>query len=204
MLYGDIIYNDADTTPEQEVGLMEFGTTAREIRKIKVPYDDRPALPIMVRTPNNPYVTVLDKRLQPFTAEAYVLNNTSTSVVLHDSNYTTFYILGNSISRSSAIDYNTDQSDDPKNKESVIFDSSWIQNEQDAEKLANWIKSNSLNKGRFVDMTVFGNPILSAGDIVSINYPILGMTQSSNKYVITKCTLEYREGLSTSISCRAI
>ena len=204
MLYGDIIYNDGDTTPDEEVGLMEFGTTAREIRKIKVPYDDRPALPIMVRTSNNPYVTVLDKRLQPFTAEAYVLNNTSTSVVLHDSDYTTFYILGNSISRSSAIDYNTDQSDDPKNKESVIFDSSWIQNEQDAEKLANWIKSNSLNKGRFVDMTVFGNPILSAGDIVSINYPILGMTQSSNKYVITKCTLDYKEGLSTSISCRAI
>jgi hypothetical protein len=204
MLYGDISYNDGDTTPEEEVGLMEFGTTAREIRKIKVPYDDRPALPIMVRTSNNPYVTVLDKRLQPFTAEAYVLNNTSTSVVLHDSDYTTFYILGNSISRSSAIDYNTDQSDDPKNKESVIFDSSWIQNEQDAEKLANWIKSNSLNKGRFVDMAVFGNPILSAGDIVSINYPILGMTQSSNKYVITKCTLDYKEGLNTSISCRAI
>lgn len=204
MLYGDIIYNAGETTTEKEVGLMEFGTTAREIRKIKVPYDDRPALPIMVRTSNNPYVTVLDKRLQPFTAEAYVLNNTSASVVLHDSDYTTFYILGNSISRSSAIDYNTDQSDDPKNKESVIFDSSWIQNEQDAEKLANWIKSNSLNKGRFVDMTVFGNPILSAGDIVSINYPILGMTQSSNKYVITKCTLDYKEGVNTTISCRAI
>lgn len=204
MLYGDLIYNDGDTTGDQNGSLMEFGTTAREIRKVKVPYDDRPALPILFRTSNNPYVTVLDQRLQAFTAETYVLNNTSTSVVLHDSDYTTFYVLGNKITRSSAIDYRTDQSDDSQNKESVIFDSSWIQTEEDAKALANWIKTNSLNKGRFVDMTVFGNPILSAGDIVSINYPVLGMTQSSDKYVITKCTLDYKEGVNTTISCRAI
>jgi hypothetical protein len=53
-------------------------------------------------------------------------------------------------------------------------------------------------------MTVFGNPIISAGDIVRINYPILGMDTVTNKYIVTKCTLEYREGLTTTIACRAI
>jgi len=206
MLYGDLIYNNANTVADQDGSLIEFGTTAREIRKVKIAYDpdERPALPIMFRTSKNPYATVLDQRLQPFSAETYILNNTSTSVVLHDSDYTTFYVLGNKISRSSAIEYKTDQSEDSQNKESVIFESSWIQNEQDAEKLANWIKSNSLNKGRFVDMTVFGNPLISAGDIVSIKYPILGMSESSAKYLVTKCTLEYSEGITTTISCRAI
>jgi hypothetical protein len=61
-----------------------------------------------------------------------------------------------------------------------------------------------LNKGRVVEMSVFGNPLISAGDMVSISYPILGMTELNNKYIVTKCTLEYREGLTTSISCRAI
>jgi hypothetical protein len=206
MLYGDLIYNNGNTVADQNGALIEFGTTAREIRKVKIAYDpdERPALPIMFRTSKNPYATVLDQRLQPFSAETYILNNTSTSVVLHDSDYTTFYVLGNKISRSSAIEYNTDQSEDSQNKESVIFESSWIQNEQDAEKLANWIKTNSLNKGRFVDMTVFGNPLISAGDIVSIKYPILGMSESSAKYLVTKCTLEYSEGITTTISCRAI
>lgn len=206
MLYGDLIYNNGNTVADQNGSLIEFGTTAREIRKVKIAYDpdERPALPIMFRTSKNPYATVLDQRLQPFSAETYLLNNTSTSVVLHDSDYTTFYVLGNKISRSSAIEYKTDQSEDSQNKESVIFESSWIQNEQDAEKLANWIKSNSLNKGRFVDMTVFGNPLISAGDIVSIKYPILGMSESSAKYLVTKCTLEYSEGITTTISCRAI
>lgn len=204
MLYGDLIYNAGTTVQDQSGSMFEFGKTVREIRKVKISYDDRPAIPIQFRTSNNKYVTVLDQRIQPFTAETYVLNNTSTSVILDDSNYTSFYVLGNSIQRSGIIDYDTDKSDDSKNKEPVIFDSSWIQSEEDAEALANWIKNTSLNKGRAVEITVFGNPILSAGDIISINYPILGMSASTDKYIITRCELDYTEGVNTKISCRAI
>ena len=204
MLYGDLIYQDGGTVPDQSGALFEFGKTVREIRKVKISYDDRPAIPIQFRTSNNKYVKVLDQRIQPFTAETYVLNNTSTSVILDDSNNTSFYVLGNSIQRSGVIDYDTDKSDDSKTKEPVIFDSSWIQSEKDAEALANWIKDTSLNKGRAVEITVFGNPILSAGDIVSINYPILGMSTTTDKYIITRCELDYTEGVNTKISCRAI
>lgn len=206
MLYGDIIYNDGDTSIDQSGSITEFGTIAREIRRVKDSYDEgRPGIPIQFRTALNKYATLLDSRLQPFSSEAYVLNNTSSSIILHDNNYTSFYLLGNSIQRSpGVIDYDTDQSNDSKPKESVIFDSSWIQSEEDAKSLAEWIKSNALNKGSFIDLKVFGNPILSAGDIISINYPILGMSQNSVKYIITRCSLEYLEGVSTSISCRAI
>ena len=206
MLYGDIIYNNGNTSIDQSGSIIEFGTIAREIRRVKDSYDEsRPAIPIRFRTGFNKYATVLDSRLQPFSSEVYVLNNTSSSIILHDNNYTSFYLLGNSIQRSpGVIDYDTDQSDDSKPKESVIFDSSWIQSEEDAKSLAEWIKSNALNKGNFIDLRVFGNPILSAGDIVSINYPILGLSQNSVKYIITRCSLEYSGGVSTSISCRAI
>ena len=204
MLYGDLIYNNGKDVIDEKGALFEFGKTAREIRKVKISYDDRPAIPIQFRTSNNKSVTVLDQRIQPFTAETYVLNNTSASVVLDDSNYTTFYVLGNSIQRSGIIDYDTDQSTDSENKESVVFDSSWIQSQEDAKNLANWIKDTSLNKGRSVELSVFGNPILSPGDIVSINYPILGMSTSNAKYIITRCELDYTEGVNTKISCRAI
>jgi hypothetical protein len=204
MLYGDLIYNDGETVADQSGSLFEFGTTAREIKKTKISYDDRPAIPIQFRTSLNKYVKILDQKVKPFGAESYVLNNTSATVALDDGNNTSFYVLGNSIQRSGVIDYDTDQSEDSSNKESVVFDSTWIQTEEDAKILAEWIKSNLLNKGRFVDMSVFGNPIISAGDIIKINYPILGMLESSKKYIVTKCSLEYREGLSTKISCRAI
>jgi hypothetical protein len=204
MLYGDVIYNAGETPADDGGAIFEFGTTAREIKKTKISYDDRPSLPITFRTSLNKYVTLLAQKLQPFGAEGYVLNNTSTTVALDDSNNTSFYVLGNSIQRSGVIDYDTDQSTDSSNKESVIFDSSWIQSEQDAKSLAEWIKSTVLNKGRAVNMTVFGNPIISAGDIITINYPALGMGTSSDKYVVTRCSLNYAEGLSTSISCRAV
>jgi hypothetical protein len=206
MLFGDLIYNAGQTATDENSPLVEFGTTAREIRKVKESYDDesRPAVPITFRTALNKYVKVLDQRLQPFGAEAYVLNNTSTTVVLDDSNNTSFYVLGNSIRRSGAIDYDTDQSEDSSNKEFVVFESSWIQSEEDAKTLADWIKSSVLNKGRFVDIEVFGNPLISAGDIVNIKYPVLGMSETDTKYLVVRCSLEYSEGVTTTLSCRAI
>jgi len=204
MLYGDIIYSDGNTKPNDSGSLFEFGTTAREIKKTKISYDDRPAKPITFRTSLNKYVSILDQKLQPFGAESYVLNTSSVTVPLDDNNNTSFYVLGNSIQRSGFIDYDTDQSEDSANKEPVIFQSTWIQTAKDAGALAEWIKASVLNKGKFIEMTVFGNPLISAGDIVKVSYPILGMTESNNKYIVTRCTLEYREGLTTSISCRAI
>jgi len=204
MLYGDIIYNDGDTKPDKSGSLFEFGTTAREIKKTKISYDDRPAKPIGFKTSLNKYAVVLDQKIQPFGAEGYVLNTSSVTVPLDDNNNTSFYVLGNSIQRSGFIDYDTDQSEDSSNKEPVIFQSTWIQSEADAKRLAEWIKTSVLNKGKFIEMNVFGNPLISAGDIVNISYPILGMTESSGKYIVNRCTLEYREGLTTSISCRAI
>lgn len=206
MLFGDLIYNAGETAADENGALFEFGTTAREIRKVKESYDDesRPAVPITFRTALNKYVKILDQRLQPFGAEAYVLNNTSTTVVLDDSNNTSFYVLGNSIRRSGAIDYDTDQSEDSSNKEFVVFESSWIQSEEDAKTLADWIKSSVLNKGRFVDIEVFGNPLISAGDIVSIKYPVLGMSETDTKYLVVRCSLQYSEGVTTTLSCRAI
>jgi hypothetical protein len=204
LLYGNLVYSDGNTPANQSGAVFEFGTTAREIKKTKISYDDRPSIPIQFRTSLNKYVTLLGQKLQPFGAESYALNNTSTTVALDDGDSTSFYVLGNSIQRSGVIDYDTLQPVDPLNKEFVIFESSWIQNEEDAKSLAEWIKSNVLNKGRFVDLSVFGNPIISAGDIVTINYPVLGITTATNKYIVTKCSIEYREGLTTSISCRAI
>ena len=209
MLFGNNIYqqNELTNSTSQESGIFEFGTVAREIKKTKVYYDNAPAQPIKFSTGNNKFANVLGQRLQSFGAESYVINNTATIVPLDDSNFSSFYILGNRIQRSGAIDYDTDRSENSENMESVIFNSSWIQSESAAKSLAEWIKGTVLNKGRSLEISLFGNPLLSAGDIVSIRYPILGMTEAkeaTQKYIITRCSIEYSNGLTTSVSCRAI
>lgn len=204
MLYGDLVYKTGETSLSRKDSLLEFGTTAREIRKAKVVYSDKPGIPIKFSTAKNKYATVLDTRMQPFSAEAYILNNTSTVIPLDDGNYASFYVLGNSIFKSSPLEYSTYEDNNSINKEPVIFESNWIQSESDAKSLAEWIKSTILNKGKLVEMDVFGNPLICPGDIVTINYPLQGLSELSGKYIVTRVNMEYREGVFTNITCRAI
>lgn len=203
ILYGDLIYAAGETVDSRKGSLIEFGSTAREIRKTKTIFSDRPAIPNYVRTGNNKYVTILAQRVQPFSFESYVLNNTSTSVPLHDGEFASYYVNGSKITKSSPIEYDTKSDTDSNSIEPLILDTNWIQTESDAKNLADWIKSTVLNKGRIVEMVVFGNPLVSPGDIVTINYPLQGISNES-KYIITRSIIEFREGISTTIRCRAI
>lgn len=203
LLHGDLIYAAGETVDSRKGSLIEFGSTAREIRKVKTVFSDRPAIPNYVRTGNNKYATVLAQRIQPFSFESYVLNNTSTSVPLHDGEFASFYVNGSKISRSSPIDYDTKSDTDSNNIEPLILNTSWIQSESDAKNLADWIKSTVLNKGRRIEMQVFGNPLISPGDIVTINYPLQGVSNTI-KYIVIKVDLQFEEGVFTTISCRAI
>jgi len=203
LLNGDLIYSAGETVDSRKGSLIEFGSTAREIRKIKTVYSDRPAIPNYVRTGNNRYANVLAQRIQPFSFETYVLNNTSTSIPLHDGEFASFYVSGSRISKSSPIEYDTRSDTDSDNIEPLILNTNWIQSESDAKKLAEWIKSTVLNKGRIINIESFGNPLISPGDIVSINYPLQSLSGSA-KYIVTKVSNRFEEGISTSVSCRAI
>ena len=203
LLHGNLVYEAGETVESRKGSLLEFGTTAREIRKVKTVYSDRPAIPNYVRTGNNKYVKVLAQKVQPFSFETYVLNNTSTSVPLHDGQYASFYVNGSRISRSSPIDYDTKSDTDSNNIEPLILNTNWIQSESDAKSLADWVKSTVLNKGNSVEMEIFGNPLVSPGDIISINYSLQGDTGNA-KYIVTRVTTKFEEGISTNINCRAI
>lgn len=203
LLHGDLIYAAGETVDSRKGSLIEFGSTAREIRKVKTVFSDRPAIPNYVRTGNNKYATVLAQRIQPFSFESYVLNNTSTSVPLHDGEFASFYVNGSRISRSSPIDYDTKSDTDSNNIEPLILNTSWIQSESDAKNLADWIKSTVLNKGRRIEMQVFGNPLISPGDIVTINYPLQGVSNTI-KYIVIRVDLKFEEGVFTTVSCKAI
>lgn len=203
LLHGNIIYSQGEVENKRDESFVEFGTTAREIRKSKVKYNGGPAIPLKFSTASNKYATVLDTKLQPFEAESYVLNNTSTFIPLDDGNYSSFYVLGNTINKSSPLEYSTHDASELATKEPVIFESNWIQTEPAAKALADWISSTVLNKGKYVEMSVFGNPALTPGDIVSINYPLQGL-DGANKYIITRSETQYLEGVSTRLTCRSI
>lgn len=184
--------------------LEEFGPTAREIIRTNVKFENRPGFPLKVSTGINPYVQILGSKMNSFGADVYVLNNAGTFMPLAGGPHT-YSIWGNYVSEPGAQEYsedlyaaNTYTSPDP-----VTFESKWIQNESDAKSLASFIKNQWSKQQSVVELEVFGNPLVSVGDIITINYPKNNLT-GTEKFLITSVNLGFGEETTTRISARSI
>lgn len=203
-LYGERVdINDPDINPVNSGFIEEFGAVARELRVLKTKYESRPAFPLYASTGINTSVSIIGQRLSSAGAEVYVLNNSGTYIPLDDSQYYSFYILGKYISQSGEIEYVENGAGEYTSQEPITFTSSWIQKNSDVVSLANWIKNVWSKKQSILDISVFGNPLLSIGDIIVINYPYLEIT-ASQKFLITDIQHSYTEGLETTIVCRTL
>ena len=204
--FGDIIYNGntaEDGIPVTKTSIDEFGTVVREIAKVTTKFDSRPAYPLKWTTGMNKFAKILGSKVSNFGGEAYVLNNSSSTIPLADGGFSNFYVYGNTLGQSGQLEYSTDESAEYANKEPVVFESKWIQSLSDAKSLATWIKQKVINRGKIVEMTVFGNPIITVGDIVTIKYPYNGFA-GTEKLIVTNVTQSYSQGLETTISCRTL
>jgi hypothetical protein len=181
----------------------EFGAVARELRVIKTKYDSRPGFPLYASTGVNNLAKIIGQRLTSFGAEIYVLNNSGTFIPLDDSEFYSFYILGKYISQSGQLEYVDNTAGEYTVKEPVIFDSQWIQKQTDVVSLAEWIKTIWSKKQTVIQMEVFGNPLISVGDIVTIKDSYNGLT-TSQKFVVLTVKNNFNNGLETSITCRTL
>jgi len=203
--FGDIIYNNSveEDNAAKPVGLDEFGTSVREIRKVDLRYKSAPAYPIKFSTGLNTSVKILGSKLSNFGGETYVLNNSSALTPLNDEQSATFYLYGDTIAPSGTMEYNSDILSDYINQEPVVFQSSWLQNLSDVEALGAWIKNNIVNKGKLINLSVFGNPFIAVGDIVSVKYSYQGL-DGTQKFIVTNVRHTFSDGLDTEITCRSL
>ena len=207
--YGDLIYmagyeaDEISANNKKAVAVDEFGTVVREIIKRDVSFNKRPAYPTMWSTGINPFAKILGSKISNFGSQIFVMNNTSQTIPLSNGAEASFLLLGNSLGNSGELEYSTDELNDYVNKEPAVFISSWLQNESDVKSLANWIKSNVVNKGKIINMTIFGNPLISVGDIVTIVNAYQGLN-GEQKFIVTEVKHSFSEGLETSITCRTL
>jgi hypothetical protein len=207
--YGDLIYiadykaDEIAANNKKAVAVDEFGTVVREIVTRDVSFNKRPAYPTMWSTGINPFAKILGSKISNFGSKIFVMNNTSQTIPLSNGAEASFFLLGNSLGNSGELEYSTDELNDYVNKEPAVFISSWLQNESDVKSLANWIKSNVVNKGKIINMTIFGNPLVSVGDIVSIKNTYQGLSGDEN-FIVTEVKHSFSEGLETSIACRTL
>lgn len=204
--YGDMLYNasneDVDMTLKEN-SFDEFGTVVREIAKRSVQFAGAPSIPIKWTTGGNRLAQIIAQSYDNFKADVLVLNNSSITVPLSDRGVNQLSIFGTDIGFSGVIEYSTSPSSEYASTEPVVFESTWLQNEKDVKSLADWILSRIVNKAKIVTMKVFGNPLISVGDIITISYSYQGFT-SSQKIIVVKVSQRYKEGLETEVVGRTL
>jgi len=207
--FGDLSYmsnysqDEISLANKKLTALDEFGTVVREILKVDIKYDSRPSYPIKWSTGINKYANIIGQKVSNFGAQAFILNNTSTSIPISNGLEASLYIYGNTLGSSGDLEYKTDGLNEYTTVEPIIFQSTWLQNEADVKSLATWIKGNVVNKGKLVTMSIFGNPLVSVGDIVGIKYSYYGLAGTEN-FIVTNVTHSYSSGLETQITCRTL
>lgn len=202
-LYGEKVLSNFEKTNLTNGKLEEFGTVAREIRKVSLKYESRPGYPLYPSLGINKFVNVLGSRLTSFGAEIYLINNAGTWVPLDDSSIHSFSVIGNYVVTSGQHEYTDTSINEFSNPEPVIFQSSWIQKEEDAKSISKWIKDLWSKQQSVVNLQVFGNPLISVGDVISINYPSNNFN-GNQKFVVMNVSTSFNQGLETSITARTL
>jgi len=202
-LYGDKLSSGFNNSGIAGGAIDEFGTVARELLKVNIKYDSRPAFPIITSLGLNKFVELLGYRLNSFGAEVYVLNNAGTFIPLDDSKFASFSIIGNTLVQSGQNEYLDKTINEFTVPEQVTFESVWIQKESDAKSLSDWVKGQWSKKQSVCELEVFSNPLISVGDIVTINYPSNGL-DGTQKFIVSSINNSFDGGLSTRITTRSI
>lgn len=205
MAYGDMFVSglgalDSATNLKY---IEEFGPVAREIKKVDQRYERLPAYPKYIYPNLNSSVQVLDATLGSFGSKMYLMNSSGTTQNVDSSSFTQISVLGSNLVRSEDLIYKDEEINKFETQEPISFKTLWLQNPVDAANLSSWIKGQWSKQQRVITLNIFGNPLISVGDIVTIDYAYHELT-SALKFVVTDVNQTWSEGLETSITVRSI
>jgi hypothetical protein len=203
--YGDVFATGVPAVESNSTTkyVEEFGPIAREIRYVKKRYERTPSYPKFTFQNLNKGVNVLASKLSSFDAELYLLNASGVSTTVSSNSGTQISVVGNNLVKSDQIVYVDEDNDKFGVQEPITFESYWIQKISDAKNLSDFIKTQWSKNPRVVSLSVFGNPMISVSDIVSISYAYHGL-EGTEKFIVTDVNHVWNEGLETTIKARSI
>lgn len=209
-VFGDFLANGSESSTVKGPWIKEFGPVAREIKKISTKYATRPGFVKYPQIILNPNASILGYTADSFGIEAYILNNTGTFIDFTDGGEKSFIVVGETIAPLDPFEYIEPDLTSTKNEEQVAFESTWIQREDEAKKLSNWMRTQWSKQQTVIDVDVFPNPLIEIGDIVEISYPSNLIYSSEDagktagKYIVLDVNQSFSQSPSTKILCRSI
>lgn len=195
--------------------LEEFGPVVHEIRKYDVDFEKSPVAHSYL------YFSNLDQLACPaYVADSFgasfLLANTYRRNVVVSGEDTLTFGTDNSVEQKIFV-YGRAFSDEEEQTETVksedlirkrglnaiTFQSPYIQSKASAQRLGTWIVSHWGSGTEQYQLDVFGNPFISLGDIVSVNYPGKEIYPTT-KFCVVSISRALREGITTSLTLRKL
>jgi hypothetical protein len=192
----------------------EFGPIAHEVRDYKVEFSKYPVLHSSLYSSNDAQVIAPDYTGDPFGA-TFILANTARhdAVAKGTDEYTAgadnaieqnLLIYGRVVTQDEEKTY-TVKDDNAIRRRGVVevdINNNWIQTEEAAKDLGNWIASVWAGGCDELAVSVFGNPLLEVGDLVAVNFPDKHMLRADQEFFVVGISAEWDNGLGTQLTLR--
>lgn len=194
--------------------LDEFGPVVHEVRTFDAQFNSQ-FVPVtssyLYNT--NPLVDQLYYISDAFGAEFMIANGSRNNVVANgqddtdSSNSTnhTMMVYGRCIYQAQSDNYLIKTDDAAVRRQGLIrtqITSRYIQTQEMAAEIGQWIVDLWATGVDEVTMELFGNPLLTLGDLVTVNYPIQGMYPTTHHYYVVSVKNEYNNGYKTTVQLR--
>lgn len=213
---GDTYYFPQRTSKSNMI-LDEYGPVVHEIRTFDVQFDTNtiPAPASFLYLSNEGQVECLSYQSDAFGAEFMLANASRQNAIVNgvdtitngpDNSITqTILIWGRAVYTAQNDVFLYKRDEDAIRRQGLVrtqFTSRYIQTDEMATDIANWILSLWATGVDEVTAVLFGNPLLQLGDLVTMNYPTQGMAPDTHQYFIIDIQNEFSNGYKSSVKLR--
>lgn len=192
----------------------EFGPYIHEIKDFEVKFDPAPVQNSYLYSTNNWSAYLIDYRASSFGANFSVVNTERFHAVL--SGEDTMSLPGGKVINQQLLVFGralvVEDGEEvvAKNEQQIRargeivteINSPWIQSKQAAQEIADWIVGHWSEGVSQISVSVFGNPLLQVGDVVSVHYPARDMFANTHHYFVTATSTSFSGGMSTTLTLR--
>jgi hypothetical protein len=191
----------------------EFGPVVHEIRKFDVKFEgEMPSLESRLYWSNTSQVVAMEFWTDPSNAHFFLGNKSRQNAVVSGDDTLTaggntinhkLFVMGRPVIQKDqqTVTKTDDYAIKRRGTIEVTYDSPWIQNEDAANSLGDWLTTNWTRADSELTVNVFGNPLLELTDVVRVIHPAKNIDEN---YWVTAIDNDLDEGLKTSLVLRRI
>lgn len=193
----------------------EFGPVVHEIREFNVSFDPNPVLHSRLYMTNDWSAICTEYLSSPFGAKFIIANTARRNAVVNGDDTITYTgiphattqslsVLGRAlvISETEKVIASNDSAIQRRGKIESELSEKWIQTKEMATDVSEWMKKHWGTGTDGAQVTIFGNPLIEIGDVVTVYYPHRSL--NGVKYFVTGTSTVFSQGMQTTLTLRRV